>query len=44
MTTAANFEDYLKSSVMDLSNLEGNRRNVQQSYQDLNTLPVINLI
>ncbi len=40
MTTAANFDEFLKSSVVDLSNLEGNRKNIKKPAQEMNTFSV----
>ena len=40
MTTAASFDEYLKSNVLDLSNLEANRMNVKKPNQEINTFTV----
>ncbi len=40
MSTAASFEDYYNSTVLDLSNLEGNRNRVKKVTEQINTFSV----
>jgi hypothetical protein len=44
MSTAASFEDYYKSTVLDLSNLEGNRKKPKQVTEQINTFSVISML
>jgi len=40
MSTAASFEDYYNSTVLDLSSLEGNRNRVKKVTEQINTFSV----